>query len=93
MCIRDSINNIHQQISSAIKDITYLTILQNRVEDTLANSQNIGKVLQMLDKSPQTIHYDKDDIYFDMLEKWNQSHDMNVFQNYIMQSENEFFSA
>lgn len=87
------INNIHQQISSAIKDITYLTILQNRVEDTLANSQNIGKVLQMLDKSPQTIHYDKDDIYFDMLEKWNQSHDMNVFQNYIMQSENEFFSA
>ena len=47
----------------------------------------------MLDKSPQTIHYDKDDIYFDMLEKWNQSHDMNVFQNYIMQSENEFFSA
>lgn len=87
------INNIHQQISSAIKDITYLTILKNRVEDTLANSQNISKVMQMLDKNPQTIHYDKNDIYFDMLEKWNQSHDMNVFQNYIMQSEKEFFSV
>lgn len=87
------INNIHQQISSAIKDIAYLTILQNRVEDTLANSQNISKVMQMLDKNPQTIHYDKNDIYFDMLEKWNQSHDMNVFQNYIMQSEKEFFSV
>lgn len=86
------ISSIHDEMADVVKTIAYLSILKDRMNSAIVNGETIDRVMEMLDKSPKIIHYGKDEMYFDMLEKWNQSHDVNVFKEFIMQSEKEFFS-
>lgn len=85
------IKPIHEQISQSIKEVAYLSILKERLNASIITGTSIDKVMEMLDKSPKFIHYGNDEMFFEMLKKWDESHDVNVFKNYIMESEKEFF--
>ena len=88
----EKISSLHDKMADVVKNIAYLSILEKRMNDAIINGETIDRVMTMLDKSPKIIHYGKDEMYFDMLAKWDQNHNVNVFKDFIMQSEKEFFS-
>lgn len=86
------INSIHEQVTQILNEIAYLFILKEHLEDAIATNISIDKLITFLDKNPKLIHNENDEIYLKILDKWNNSHDISVFRNNILEWKTKIFN-
>lgn len=86
------INSIHEQVTQILNEIAYLFILKEHLEDAIATNISIDKLITFLDKNPKLIHNENDEIYLKILDKWNNSHDISVFRNNILELKTKIFN-
>lgn len=91
--IEKTIAELHTKISGAIKQYTYLSILQTRIQAVVTDTKMIHELMFLLDQEPEVIHYDDNKDYFELLEKWNEKKDIHIFNDFIMKSEKTFFTS
>lgn len=79
------------EISCAIQNLTYLSILKNKINTVITQGNTNIQFMKLLDLEPEVIHYE-DQVYLDLLTQWNTSHDENMIRQFILKAESDYFS-
>lgn len=78
---------LHQKISDSVNQVLYLSILEERLNQLGCGMITNSKVLDLLDKEPEVIHFD-DEIYMTIIKEYNKN--PHSFNDYIVKGKEEF---
>lgn len=87
----NKIKDNRMEISGAIQNLTYLSILKNKINIVITQGSTNVQFMKLLDLDPEVIHYE-DQVYLDLLTQWNISHDENMIKQFILKAESDYFS-
>ncbi len=87
----NKIKDNRMKISCAIQNVTYLSILKNKINIVITQGSTNVQFMRLLDLEPEVIHYE-DQVYLDLLTQWNTSHDENMIKQFILKAESDYFS-
>lgn len=87
----NKIKGNRMEISCAIQNLTYLSILKNKINIVITQGSTNVQFMKLLDLEPEVIHYE-DQVYLDLLTQWNVSHDENMIKQFILKAESDYFS-
>lgn len=87
----NKIKDNRMEISCAIQNLTYLSILKNKINIVITQGSTNVQFMKLLDLEPEVIHYE-DQVYLDLLTQWNVSHDENMIKQFILKAESDYFS-
>lgn len=87
----NKIKDNRMKISCAIQNVTYLSILKNKINIVITQGSTNVQFMRLLDLEPEVIHYE-DQVYLNLLTQWNTSHDENMIKQFILKAESDYFS-
>ncbi|WP_050636057.1 hypothetical protein [Candidatus Stoquefichus sp. SB1] len=78
---------LRQKISDSVNQVLYLSILEERLSQLGCGVVTSSKILELLDKEPEVIHFDNE-IYMTIINEYNKNPDS--FKDYIVKGDEEF---
>lgn len=84
---KEKLEKHRKKVSDCVNQVLYFSILEERLNALRINGSTISKVLHLLDKEPDVIHFD-DQTYMDIIKEYHEHPDS--FRDYIAKGKKEF---